>query len=86
MNCRPATLKSLAACVLSLFLVSTTMAQTSGTPAASKDILIKNAVLLTVTHGKIANGSLYVKNGKIAAFGENVSAWDRRSAFAHGIA
>ncbi len=73
MNCRPATLKSLAACVLSLFLVSTTMAQTSGTPAASKDILIKNAVLLTVTHGKIANGSLYVKNGKIAAFGENVS-------------
>ncbi|HET9699005.1 MAG TPA: amidohydrolase [Terriglobales bacterium] len=38
------------------------------------DLLIKNATLLTVTHGKITNGSVYVKDGKIAAFGASVNA------------
>jgi imidazolonepropionase-like amidohydrolase len=38
------------------------------------DLLIKNATLLTVTHGKIPNGSVYVKEGKIAAFGVTVNA------------
>jgi imidazolonepropionase-like amidohydrolase len=39
-----------------------------------KDLLIKNATVMTVTHGNIKNGSIYVKDGKIAAVGENVSA------------
>jgi len=38
------------------------------------DILIKNATVMTVTHGNIKNGSIYVKAGKIAAVGENVHA------------
>jgi imidazolonepropionase-like amidohydrolase len=39
-----------------------------------REFVIKNATLLTVTHGKIQNGSVYVKDGKIAAFGATVNA------------
>ena len=42
--------------------------------APAHDVVIKNAVVMTVTHGNIKNGSIYVKNGKIAAVGENVNA------------
>jgi imidazolonepropionase-like amidohydrolase len=38
------------------------------------DVLIKNATLLTVTHGRVEHGSVYVKDGKIAAFGATVNA------------
>ncbi|MGO9125095.1 MAG: amidohydrolase family protein [Terriglobales bacterium] len=42
-------------------------------PAAHNDVLIKNAVVMTVTHGIIQNGSVYIKDGKIAAVGKDVS-------------
>jgi imidazolonepropionase-like amidohydrolase len=48
-------------------------AQSSDATKAA-DVLIKNAVVMTVTHGNIKNGSIYVKDGKIAAVGESVSA------------
>ncbi len=70
-----------------------------GAPSKSADVLIKNAIVMTVTHGNIKNGSIYIKDGKIAAVGENVNApagatvidaggqvrhaRDRRFAFAH---
>jgi len=38
------------------------------------EVVIKNAVVMTVTHGSISNGSVYIKDGKIAAVGKNVSA------------
>jgi imidazolonepropionase-like amidohydrolase len=38
------------------------------------DVLIKNATVMTVTHGNIQHGSVYIKDGKIAAVGENVNA------------
>jgi len=38
------------------------------------EVLIKNAVVMTATHGNIANGSVYIKDGKIAAVGKDVSA------------
>ena len=41
---------------------------------APHDVLIKNAIVMTVTHGNITNGSIYLKDGKIAAVGANVSA------------
>jgi len=47
--------------------------QTSA-PAVHHDVVIKNAVVMTVTHGNIKNGSIYIKDGKIAAVGENVNA------------
>ncbi|HTC78445.1 MAG TPA: hypothetical protein VK657_07500, partial [Terriglobales bacterium] len=43
-------------------------------PAQTKDVVIKNATLLTVTHGKIEHGSVLIHGGKIAAFGASVNA------------
>jgi len=45
-----------------------------GQASASHDVLIKNATVMTVTHGNIQNGSIYIKDGKIAAVGANVTA------------
>src|SRR5437660_8560106 len=63
-------------------LMSVTIVATSaGQPAASAaqsaahdDVLINNAVVMTVTHGNIQNGSIYIKDGKIAAVGRNLKA------------
>src|SRR5262245_24790902 len=43
-------------------------------PITHNEVVIKNAVVMTVTHGDIQNGSVYVKDGKIVAVGDNVSA------------
>jgi len=45
-------------------------------PASSvpHELVIKNAVILTASHGTIKNGSVYIKDGKIAAIGESVNA------------
>lgn len=43
-------------------------------PAAASDLFIQNAQLITVSRGTIENGSLWVKDGKIAALGANLSA------------
>ena len=40
----------------------------------ASDVVIKNAMVMTVTHGNIKNGSIYIKDGKIARVGENVTA------------
>src|ERR1041385_2255449 len=42
--------------------------------AQSNNVLIKNAIVMTVTHGNIQGGSIYVKDGKIAAVGKDVTA------------
>ena len=57
-----------------LLLCGALLAQQQASPTQTQDVLIKNAVVMTVTHGNIKNGSIYVKDGKIAALGENVSA------------
>jgi len=49
-------------------------AQTSPSPSAHNELVIRNAVVMTATHGSIKNGSVYVKDGKIAAVGENLKA------------
>jgi imidazolonepropionase-like amidohydrolase len=43
-------------------------------PAAQNDVVIRGGTILTITHGKIENGSIYVHNGKIAAVGKTVDA------------
>src|SRR5437762_7078116 len=43
-------------------------------PVIHNDVVIKGGTLLTVTHGRIENGSIYIHNGKIAAIGKNVQA------------
>ena len=65
----------LAALVLLAVLSLAAPAQTSPPESSShNDVLIKNAIVMTVTHGNIQNGSVYIKNGKIAAVGTNVNA------------
>jgi imidazolonepropionase-like amidohydrolase len=43
-------------------------------PQPVGDVLIKNAIVLTATHGRIPNGSVLVRNGKIAQVGTNIAA------------
>ena len=43
-------------------------------PTFHNDVVIKGGTILTVTHGKIENGSIYIHNGKIAAVGQSVNA------------
>ena len=42
--------------------------------SGKNEFVIKNATLLTTTHGRIERGSVYVKDGKIMAFGTTVNA------------
>ncbi|MEP7270109.1 MAG: amidohydrolase family protein [Acidobacteriota bacterium] len=39
----------------------------------SGEVLIKNATIMTASHGTIENGSILIKNGKIAAVGKDVT-------------
>src|SRR5262249_61863775 len=41
---------------------------------AQNDVVIRGGTILTITHGKIENGSVYIHNGKIAAVGKTVNA------------
>jgi imidazolonepropionase-like amidohydrolase len=43
-------------------------------PPIHNEVLIKNAIVMTVTHGNIQRGSVYIKDGKIAAVGKDVNA------------
>src|SRR5215831_12473904 len=46
----------------------------AASPAAQNDVVIRGGTILTITHGKIENGSVYIHNGKIAAVGKTVNA------------
>src|SRR5713101_9680562 len=48
-------------------------AQQAAAPPSHNEVLIRNAVVMTVTHGNIQNGSVYIKDGQIAAVGKDVS-------------
>ena len=43
-------------------------------PVIHNDVVIRGGTILTVTHGKIENGSIYIHDGKIAAIGKTVQA------------
>ena len=73
MNRVPARPRSLWCAVSGLMLLAA-LAAAQKAPAAHNEVLIKNAVVMTATHGNIKNGSIYIKDGKIAAVGESVSA------------
>ena len=72
----PLTLKPLSiSCLTTLMLATLCTTPASAQSAAPRqEVLIKNATVMTVTHGTIKNGSVYIKDGKIAAVGENVTA------------
>src|SRR5262245_13368200 len=74
--------------LLMLTMVAAAFAQTRGDaklvagarPAAgvgaASETLIKNATILTASHGTINNGSILIRDGKIAEVGTNVNARD----------
>src|SRR6185369_480198 len=76
------------ASLLTLAMVASVFSQTGNSPklatgpssavgaAASGEVLIKNATIMTASHGTINNGSILIRNGKIAEIGPNVKARD----------
>src|SRR5207302_255783 len=63
--------------LLSLTIVATSAGQPAPAvpqSAAHNEVFINNAVVMTVTHGNIQNGSVHIKDGKIAAVGRNLKA------------
>src|SRR5438128_9131393 len=58
---------------LLLLLSLGAVAQMSPKPVPA-DTVIKNGTILTVTHGTIHNGSILIRNGKIAEVGQTVNA------------
>lgn len=65
------TLHRLGTIVVGLMLVS--LAQAEGR-SSDQTILIRNATIMTVTKGTIKNGSILIRDGKIAAVGKRVRA------------
>src|SRR6476619_8393662 len=62
-------------CVLSSLVIAQQPSNTQqSSPAVHNDVVIKGGTILTVTHGKIENGSIYIHDGKIAAVGQTVNA------------
>ena len=59
-----------------LFLAAGRLAaqQPAAQPVPHNEVLIKNGTILTITHGTIQNGSVYIKDGKIVAVGQVVEA------------
>jgi imidazolonepropionase-like amidohydrolase len=57
--------------VFSMMAAVAVVAQSSTTPA---DLVIKNATVMTASHGTIQHGSVWLHNGKIAGVGATVSA------------
>jgi imidazolonepropionase-like amidohydrolase len=67
--------KHMRATVLSagMMLAAVMAAAQSAKAPKPEDVVIKNATILTVTHGTIENGSILIRNGKIAEVGKTVS-------------
>lgn len=63
-----------ALCVVALATLAAPAAAQGGREARPKDILIRNATVMTASHGTIRNGSLLIRGGKIAAVGADVKA------------
>ncbi|MDP9263241.1 MAG: amidohydrolase family protein [Acidobacteriota bacterium] len=63
-------------CLFVFFLAAGTLAaqQPAAQPVTHNEVLIKNGTILTITHGTIQNGSIYIKDGKIVAVGQTVEA------------
>src|SRR5690242_8953703 len=68
-------LKKTLALLASLLLVTplVVFAQ-GGSNQPPQELLIKNATIMTASHGNIENGSILIRNGKIVALGKNVTA------------
>jgi imidazolonepropionase-like amidohydrolase len=66
-------IRALGSACLTLLLLAA-FAAAAQAQTAPHNVVIKNATVMTVTHGNIQNGSIYIKDGKIAAVGAAVNA------------
>jgi imidazolonepropionase-like amidohydrolase len=62
------------AVLLATQLASSSVSRATPPPDAPPVILIQNATILTVSHGTIENGSILIKDGKIAEVGPSIKA------------
>jgi imidazolonepropionase-like amidohydrolase len=58
---------------VTVFAVAASVFASAQASSTQNEVVIRNAVVMTVTHGTISDGSVYVKDGKIAAVGKDVS-------------
>ncbi len=58
--------------LLILVMAMPGLARGAGADAKSNVTLIKNATILTITHGNIEHGSILIRDGKIAAVGADI--------------
>jgi imidazolonepropionase-like amidohydrolase len=65
---------AMAVVLLAAGLAAQQPASYSAAHAGKNEFVIKNATLLTTTHGRIEHASIYIKDGKIVAYGATVSA------------
>jgi len=59
---------------LSLLSTCVWLAAQSSPPAPPADVVIRNATIMTVSHGTIQHGAIWLHQGKIAAVGDKVDA------------
>jgi imidazolonepropionase-like amidohydrolase len=60
--------------IAGVFLLSTSVSASCQSSTAPADLVIKNATVMTASHGTIQHGSVWLHNGKIAGIGATVSA------------
>ena len=60
--------------LLAAFAAAQSQSTESPRPTGHNEVVIKGGTVLTVTHGRIANGEVYIKDGKIVAVGQHVNA------------
>jgi imidazolonepropionase-like amidohydrolase len=72
--CRNTTVWGVSSVLSVVFVASLLQAQQQPASSAHNEVVIRNAIVMTVTHGNIKNGNIYIKDGKIAAVGETVNA------------
>ncbi|HWX55120.1 MAG TPA: amidohydrolase family protein [Verrucomicrobiae bacterium] len=61
-------------CLAGVFAVAPLAAAQQSPAATHNDVVIRGGTLLTVTHGRIENGSIYIHDGRIVAVGKDVKA------------
>jgi imidazolonepropionase-like amidohydrolase len=57
--------------VFACLFATAALAQSNAASSAGNGFVVRDATILTVSHGRIEHGSVYVKGGKIAAVGTN---------------
>ena len=72
MQFKRTTIKRTKRMALLLWLTVALAEYSLGQTAAPHDVVIKNAIVMTATHGNIQNGSVWIHDGKIRAVGGNI--------------